>query len=35
MDNFHYEENALCDITNFIDQEIYVLAVRSSYPSDI
>lgn len=34
MDNFHYEENALCDITNFIDQEIYVLAVRSSYPSE-
>lgn len=34
MDNFHYEENALCDITNFIDQEIYVLAVRKSYPSE-
>ncbi|MEG5888138.1 hypothetical protein UXP46_23125 [Enterobacter ludwigii] len=31
MDSHQYEKNALCDITNFIDQEIYVLAVRSSF----
>ncbi|OXZ49387.1 hypothetical protein RW71_04416 [Escherichia coli] len=34
MDSFPYEENALCDMTNFIDQEIYVLAVRSSFKSE-
>ncbi|EHF4937019.1 hypothetical protein CF635_003636 [Enterobacter hormaechei] len=31
MDSHQYEKNALCDITNFIDQEIYVLAVRYSF----
>lgn len=31
MDDFDIEENAFYDICNFIDQEIYVLAVRSSF----
>jgi len=33
MFTFDYEGNALSDITNFIAQEIYLLAVRHTYPS--
>lgn len=34
MYDFNHERNALSDITNFIAQEIYVLAIREKFPTE-